>query len=179
MLRDEVVYRLAHPSDAAELAAFGAESFVAAYGHALRPADLGLHVVRTYSEALQLGEIADPASWTLIADREGELVGAVLLRWASPPVDLAPELHWAEIGRFYVAKPYWRTGISTDLMVAALRSIRERQGPIVWLQAWERAERALAFYRKWGFLEIAETSFRVGSEVQRDLILARSLRQFR
>lgn len=177
MLRDEVVYRPARPADAGELAALGAETFVEAYGYAMQPANAVLHVARTYSEELQLRELADPLAWTMVADREGDLIGAALLRWAALPADLAPELRWTEIGRFYVAKPYWQTGISSDLMVAALRSIRERHGVVVWLQAWEHAERALRFYRKWGFLEVGETTFRVGTEVQRDLILARSLRQ--
>lgn len=177
MLREEVVYRLARPDDAAELAACGAESFVDAYGYSMQPAHVVVHVARTYSEQLQLRELADPLAWTIVADREGDLIGAALLRWAAPPTDLAPELRWAEIGRFYVGKPYWRTGISSDLMVAALHSIRQRHGLVVWLQAWEQAGHALRFYRKWGFLEVGETTFRIGTEVQRDLILARSLRK--
>jgi diamine N-acetyltransferase len=176
MLRDEIVYRPALVSDAGELAAFGSEAFVAAYGHALSPGNLALHVARTYSEERQQRELEDPDAWTIIADRDGDVVAAAYLRWAAPPANLAPELRWAEIGRFYLAKPYWRTGISSDLMVATLASIRERRGELVWLQAWEHAEVALRFYRKWGFLEVGETPFHLGSERQRDLILARSLR---
>lgn len=176
MLRDQIVYRLAAVADARELAAFGSESFVAAYGHSLSPGNLALHTARTYSEELQRGELEDPLAWTLLAERDGEVVGAALLRWAVPPLALGPELQWAEIARFYVGRLYWQTGISSDLMVAVLRSIRERGGMLVWLQAWEQGERALRFYRKWGFLEVAETSFRAGNQLQRDLVLARSLR---
>jgi len=176
MLRDEIVYRPAVLADAAELAAFGSESFVDAYAHALKPGSMALHVARTYSEDLQRRELADPDAWTLLADRDGDIVAAAYLRWASPPAKLAPELRWVEIARFYLAKPYWRTGISSDLMVAALASIRERQGEVVWLQAWEQSEVALRFYRKWGFREVGEAQFRLGPELQRDLILARSLR---
>lgn len=176
MLRDEIVYRPAVLADAGELAAFGSESFVDAYGHAMNLGNVALHVARTYSEEAQRRELEDPAAWTIIADRDGDIVAAAYLRWAAPPGDLAPELRWAEIARFYLARPYWRTGISSDLMVAALSSIRERQGELVWLQAWEHAEVALRFYRKWGFLEVGEAPFKLGPEQQRDLVLARSLR---
>ena len=176
MLRDEVVYRPGVPGDAGLLAAFGSEAFVEAYGHALHPGHLALHVAKTYSEEQQRGELEDPRAWTIIADRDGDIVAAAYLRWASPPAQLAPEMRWAEIARFYLSKPYWRTGISSDLMVAALASIRERGGEVVWLQAWEHAEVALRFYRKWGFLEVGEAPFQLGPEKQRDLILARSLR---
>jgi GNAT superfamily N-acetyltransferase len=100
---------------------------------------------------------------------------AALLRWAEPPPGLAPELPWAELARFYVARMYWETGVSSELMVAVLRSIRSRGGRLVWLQVWERAERAIRFYRKWGFFEVGEAPYTVGRELQRDLVLARSL----
>lgn len=176
MLRDEISFRTATLADAAELAAFGSESFVAVYGYSMSPGNLALHVTRTYSEENQARELADPLAWTMLGEREGELVGAALLRWAPPPEDLAPELRWAEIARFYLSKAYWQTGVSTDLMIEVLHSIREREGLLVWLQVWERAERALRFYRKWGFLEIGAAPFRAGTELQRDLVMARSLR---
>lgn len=176
MLRDEVCYRTAVPADASELAGFGSESFVAAYGHALRPADLALHVARAYSEERQYQELVDPLAWTVLGEREGDVVGAALLRWAAPPPGLAVELRWAELARFYVARPYWRTGVSTDLMFTALKSIRDRDGLLVWLQVWEAALQAIAFYRKWGFYEVGEAPYRIGAVVQRDVVLARSLR---
>jgi ribosomal protein S18 acetylase RimI-like enzyme len=176
MLRDEIVYRQARPADAQDLAAFGSESFVEAYGYSVKPGDLTLHVLRTYSEELQLEELSDPNSWTILAGREGSIVGAALLRASSPPAELVPELNWTEIARFYVSQPYWKTGVSTDLMVATLLSIRERLSEVVWLQVWEHAGQAIRFYRKWGFLEVGEAPFRLGTEVQRDLVMARSLR---
>ncbi|HEV8598434.1 MAG TPA: GNAT family N-acetyltransferase [Gemmatimonadales bacterium] len=176
MLREEINYRIATPADARDLAGFGSESFIAAYGHALRPGDLALHVTRTYSEERQLQELIDPRAWTVLAEREAEIVGAALLRWSSPPAGLAAELRWTELARFYVARSYWRTGTSTDLMIATLKSIRDREGLLVWLQVWEAALHAISFYRKWGFYEVGEAPFRVGTLVQRDLVLARSLR---
>ena len=176
MLREEIEYRAATAADASELARFGSESFVAAYGHALRRGDLALHVACTYSEERQHQELVDPLAWTVLGEREGEIVGAALLRWAPPPAGLAAELRWAELARFYVARPYWRTGVSTDLMVATLKSVRDREGPLVWLQVWEGAPYAIAFYRKWGFYEVGEAPYRVGTLMQRDLVLARSLR---
>lgn len=175
MLLDEIVYRRAEPEDALALARFGSEAFVAAYGQSVRPADLALHVLRTYSEELQLAELTDPACWTLVAQHGGELVGAALLRAAPPPAELAPELRWSEVARFYLARSYWRTGVSGGLMTAVLRSIRERPCEVVWLQVWEAAEAALRFYRKWGFYEVGDTPFRVGTDIQRDLLMARSL----
>ena len=173
MLRDEVIYRRGTPADALELAAFGAESFVDAYGSINSRRQVALHVERTYSEALQRAELEDPGSWTMVADREGEIVGAALLWWRDPPPPIEPAGGWAEIKRFYVGRRYWRTGVSTDLMVAALQSIREGRGRAVWLQVWEHAAQAIGFYRKWGFSEAGEIPFMLGTERQRDLLMTR------
>jgi|KBSSwiStaDraftv2_1062776.scaffolds.fasta_scaffold26814_2 diamine N-acetyltransferase len=175
MLRDEVIYRRATPADAPELAGFGSQSFVDAYGSLNSRRQVALHVERTYSEDLQRAELTDSGSWTIIGDREGEIVGAALMRWYDPPAPLAAGAKWAEIKRFYVGRGYWRTGISTDLMVAALQSIRDGAGDSVWLQVWEDATQAIGFYRKWGFVEVGEMPFMLGTEAQRDLVMARTL----
>jgi ribosomal protein S18 acetylase RimI-like enzyme len=45
----------------------------------------------------------------------------------------------------------------------------------VWLGVWERNVRAQAFYRKWNFRTVGEHMFRLGADLQRDLIMERRL----
>ena len=175
MVREEVTYRRAVPADAAELAGFGSQSFVDAYGSTNPPREVARHVERTYSAALQLSELQESGSWTILGDREGEIVGAALMRWHDPPLPIGPGERWAEITRFYVGRPYWRTGISADLMVEVLQSIRDGEGAGVWLQVWENAPQAVGFYRKWGFREAGHLPFMLGTIRQRDLLMARTL----
>jgi RimJ/RimL family protein N-acetyltransferase len=40
---------------------------------------------------------------------------------------------------------------------------------------WERNARALAFYSRWGFTEVGEMRFVLGSDPQRDLLLSLAL----
>lgn len=174
MLREEVTYRRAVPADAGELAAFGSQSFVDAYGNTNPRREVARHVARTYAE-LQKAELEDPESWTILGDREGDIVGAALMRWNEPPLPLASEGKWAEIKRFYLGRMYWRTGISADLMAAVLQSIREGKGTGVWLQVWEHAEQAIGFYRKCRFRETGHAPFMLGTEEQRDLVMRRLL----
>ena len=175
MVREEVVYRRAVPADAAELAGFGSQSFVDAYGNASPRREVALHVASTYSAELQLAELQESGSWTIVGDRDGELVAAALMRRHDPPLPIGPREKWVEIRRFYVGRPYWRTGISTDLMVEVLQSIRDAGGAGAWLQVWEAAAQAVGFYRKWGFREAGQVPFTLGTVVQRDLLMARTL----
>ena len=46
---------------------------------------------------------------------------------------------------------------------------------LIWLGVWEQNPRAIAFYTKWGFVEVGAQTFRLGSDLQRDLVMAREL----
>ena len=45
----------------------------------------------------------------------------------------------------------------------------------VWLGVWERNPRAIAFYRKCGFVEDGAAVFVVGTDPQRDVIMSLTL----
>ena len=45
----------------------------------------------------------------------------------------------------------------------------------LWLGVWERNVRAQAFYRKQGFTVVGSQIFRLGSDPQRDLVMAKGV----
>ena len=47
---------------------------------------------------------------------------------------------------------------------------------IIWLGVWEKNERAIAFYNKWGFKKFAEHEFILGKDVQTDWLMMRELK---
>ena len=56
-------------------------------------------------------------------------------------------------------------------MNAALDTVRRLNIKHVWLGVWEKNPRAIAFYKKFGFEQIGEHVFLLGSDPQRDIIL--------
>ena len=44
----------------------------------------------------------------------------------------------------------------------------------MWLGVWERNARAIAFYAKWGFIDIGDHVFMLGSDRQTDRIMWRA-----
>ena len=46
----------------------------------------------------------------------------------------------------------------------------------IWLGVWERNERAIRFYEKWGFREAGTHDFILGNDVQNDLIMEYSVK---
>ena len=44
----------------------------------------------------------------------------------------------------------------------------------VWLGVWERNPRAIAFYHKWGFVDVGTQKFHLGADVQTDRLMVRA-----
>jgi diamine N-acetyltransferase len=66
-------------------------------------------------------------------------------------------------------------GVGAMLMQACLDEAVKQGCDTVWLDVWEPNVRARAFYRKWGFIEVGTQLFQLGSDLQHDLILQRSI----
>jgi ribosomal protein S18 acetylase RimI-like enzyme len=45
----------------------------------------------------------------------------------------------------------------------------------IWLGVWERNERAIHFYERWGFVTVGNRQFALGPELQTDLVMAKAL----
>jgi ribosomal protein S18 acetylase RimI-like enzyme len=162
------------PADAAPLARLGARAFADAFGAENSPEDMAAYLGRSYGEAQQAAELSDPGMATLLAELHGELAGFAQLRSGPAPVcvtGLAP----IELWRFYVDRPWHGRGVAQALMAAVAREAARRGGRTLWLAVWERNDRALAFYRKCGFLDVGSQPFILGSDRQTDRVMLRSL----
>jgi ribosomal protein S18 acetylase RimI-like enzyme len=78
-----------------------------------------------------------------------------------------------EVQRLYVAREFHGMGIARSLMLACLDEMNVVRSDVAWLGVWEHNPRAIAFYRKFGFAEVGEHIFPLGSDPQRDIVMAR------
>ncbi len=168
------VIRRAEPSDALPLAELAELTFRNTFEASNTPEDMNLHCTSYYSEAIQGREIADPKMATLICGHEGQRVGFAQLRWGPPP-DCIEADRPAEIQRLYVREAWHGKGVAQDLMSESMALAKAAGADQVWLGVWEHNPRALAFYSKWGFSEVGEHTFPVGTDPQRDIIMTRMI----
>jgi diamine N-acetyltransferase len=170
----DLTIRHGTPADAKALADFGARAFRDAFGADNRPSDMALYVGRTYGVSQQEAELTNPEIATLLAEVDGQLAGYAQLRANSAPdcvMDMAP----IELWRFYVAEAWHGRGVARALMNRVETEARGRGARTLWLAVWERNERAKAFYRKCGFTDVGSQHFVLGTDVQNDRIMVRSL----
>lgn len=76
----------------------------------------------------------------------------------------------------FCARKLWiGNGVGARMMQACLQEAEHMDCDVVWLDVWEQNARAIAFYRKWGFVEVGTQVFQLGDDPQRDLLMVRAV----
>ncbi|MBX9975973.1 GNAT family N-acetyltransferase [Cytobacillus firmus] len=81
-----------------------------------------------------------------------------------------------EIERIYIRSPFQKQGLGKYLFNKALEAAMEHNKKKIWLGVWEKNEKAIAFYKKMGFVQTGAHSFYMGDEEQTDFIMAKILK---
>ena len=129
-----------------------------------------------FSADIQAREIAEPNALTLLVEAQDELVAFAQLAFDSPNHAAGAQRPATHLQRLYVDREWHGTGLARDIMDTVVGRAVESGAGELWLAVWERNDRAIAFYRKVGFTVAGEQSFQLGNELQRDLVMVRSLR---
>ncbi len=159
--------RPATASDAVRLAEFAARTFADTFAAANRPEDIAEYLAKTYGEAQQGREIADPRVITLLGEHDGGLVAFAQVK--------IEEENRIEIARFYVDRERHGRGVAQELMQAVIDEAGRIRAKKLWLGVWERNDRAIAFYAKCGFRGEGSQPFLLGSDLQTDRVMVLDL----
>lgn len=166
--------RPALPEDAAILADLGARTFRETFERICSPGDMEAFLLRTYGVPQQRAELEDPSRPARLLEIDGEPSGFIQLRMGHREPGVAGTRP-VELQRIYVLRSCHGLGCGAALMREALALAEGWGADAIWLGVWENNHRALSFYRRWGFDEAGEHVFKIGEQVDRDLILARPL----
>lgn len=136
--------------------------------------DMDMYVSQTFSESKQLMEIQDPRRRIEIAWYENQPLG--FLHLLNGPVDPSiKETKAIEILRLYVDQKWHGKNIGAKLMERCLEIAQAEDYKVIWLGVWEKNFRAQAFYKKYGFQLVGSHIFKLGRDLQTDLIMLRYL----
>ncbi|MGI4739331.1 MAG: GNAT family N-acetyltransferase [Janthinobacterium lividum] len=162
---------------ATRLAALGHQTFSETFAATNTPADMAAYLAESYGPDLQLAQLQDPRHTFLLAEMQGQAVGYALLA-ADSTLGLPPEntsTKQLEIKQLYILEEWIGTGLGGALMRRCLEVAEAAGVSAVVLGVWEHNERAKAFYQRYGFREIGDVAFKLGEDVQRDLIYRKGL----
>ncbi|SEI65164.1 Ribosomal protein S18 acetylase RimI [Dyadobacter sp. SG02] len=80
-----------------------------------------------------------------------------------------------EIERIYVLRAWQGLKIGQLFYEKAIEIACARRYAYVWLGVWEENEKAIGFYKRNGFAEFDKHLFKLGDEIQTDIMMRRAL----
>lgn len=171
-----------HAKLAGEVAAVGAQAFAEAFAEHNSWSDLVAHLERRYAPAAVAARTGEAAcAYFLARDGRGP-VGMALLE-DGPPSDGAtlqqplPRGGAAQLRELYVLARARSAGVGARLLDAVVDEARRRGARCLWLGVWSENPRAVRFYRRHGFAIVGSHTFVLGSDAQRDHVMARALHE--
>lgn len=158
------------PSDLHELQEISRTTFTETFEVHNSAEDLNTYLQEQLSLVQLSKELQNPESAFYFGKINSEAAGYLKLNWGKAQTELQ-DLEAFEIERIYVLKNYLGTGLGAFLMDAAIEIAYKMKPSYVWLGVWEKNERAIRFYQKYGFKVFGSHSFTLGNDIQNDLLM--------
>ena len=114
-------------------------------------------------------EISNPESFFYFARHKTQVVGYLKLNMGQAQSETQKAA--VEIERIYVLKNFQGQHIGKTLFQKALAIAQKKQLQFVWLGVWENNPRAIAFYTTLGFIPYDKHLFKLGDDLQTDIIM--------
>jgi ribosomal protein S18 acetylase RimI-like enzyme len=164
-----IAYRDAVAADGPELAQMARRSFTDTFGTLYRQEDLALFLDQAFGSSGLPADLTDPAYRVRVAIDQGRIVGYCKIGPVTFPgewPETAMELH-----QLYILSDHHGAGLAPVLMDWALDTMRAQGASEVILSVYVDNHRARRFYERYGFEEIGQYTFMVGSHEDDDRLM--------
>jgi ribosomal protein S18 acetylase RimI-like enzyme len=132
--------------------------------------DMQLFLDTTFNlESLQQ-ELSDKSNKFFFAKSDGEIAGYLKLSDNKKPAALE-NINALEISRIYCLTEKLGQGIGKTLLTFAIELAKNSNKETVWLGVWEHNQKAIGFYKSFGFQKFSEHIFMVGADAQTDWLM--------
>lgn len=127
-----------------------------------------------FTKGTLLREVGAKNNVFLLAFDRERPVGYARIREKNNPPSLGTN-NAIEIARIYAATNEIGKGIGKALMQKCIEIAKAAHREFIWLGVWEKNQRAIDFYTKWGFEKFADHEFILGDDVQNDWLMKKKL----
>ena len=160
--------------DLSALAQIGAKTFSQTFASSNDPTDFEAYLDKAFATGQLSIEMSNPEASFSFAKVEGKIVGYLKTNRGTAQTENV-EGRTLEIERIYVDAEVQGSGVGKALFEHALEEAKAIEADAIWLGVWEENPKAIEFYARQGFIAFGEHEFRIGREVQRDILMRREL----
>jgi ribosomal protein S18 acetylase RimI-like enzyme len=170
---NEIHIRYATPEDAQLIAELSRRTFYDTFASQNTVENMEKFMNEQFTQERLAAEVGAPSNIFIIAEINGEVAGYARLREVNdPPGDELPSI---KIARIYAVQNMIGRGIGNALMKKCIDIAYETGKRVIWLGVWEKNERAIQFYSRWGFEKFGEHDFVLGDDLQKDWLMRKQI----
>lgn len=173
-LRMSLFIRYATKDDAALIADISRQTFYDTFAADNTREDMEKFLGEQFTKGRLMLEVGSPGNEFLLAYKGDAVAGYVKLREGKVPMELKGK-NTLEIARLYVIKEFIGERVGAQLMQRSLEIAKDKGKDVIWLGVWEKNERAINFYHKFGFEKFGECDFLLGNDLQQDWLMKKEL----
>ena len=159
----------AKPGDASLVSDLSNITFIQTYQGTCSDEDLQEFIDQCFNTEVILRELQEPEEYYFLAFSDGLPVGYMRLKEDYRDYPDITKNRALELKRIYVLNDYHSQGIGAMLMEFAIEFALEKDFEAIWLGVWEENNRAIQFYKRFGFEDTgARNTFYIGKTAQMD-----------
>jgi diamine N-acetyltransferase len=162
-----ITIREANISDVGLLSELGRQTFFQTFADQNTKEDMDLYLNETFNLKSVSDQLRDENSYFFIIEYDGVPAGYSKLRKDGQDA--------LEIERIYIAKKFQGKKLGKELMEHCVEFAKQKNYKRIWLGVWEKNEKAIAFYEKFGFIPFGSHVFILGTDPQTDLLMEKDL----
>ena len=136
--------------------------------------DMDKFLTQQFTKGRLMMEVGAKGNTFLLAYHGAEVAGYVKIRDERIPLSMG-NTSALEIARIYAMANQIGKGVGSVLMQSCIDIAKQRNKEWLWLGVWEKNQRAIEFYTKWGFVKFDETDFLLGDDIQRDWLMKKKI----
>lgn len=166
--------KLASINDAETIADLSRKTFHETFAPHNTVKDMEIFLQEQFTKSSLIAEVGVSFNTFFLAYADEKIAGYMKLRER----DNLKELHGLkslEIARIYATAMMVGKGVGSSLMQHAIDVAMLKQKQVIWLAVWEKNQKAIDFYLKWGFEIFGKQIFVLGTDLQKDWLMKKML----
>lgn len=169
-----LVIREATVEDARLIADISHRTFYETFAAHNSKEDMDKFLGQQFTRGKLIMEVGSRGNIFLLAYNNDVVAGYVKLRNERVPPGMG-NANALEVARIYAMTDQIGKGVGSVLMQSSMDIAKQLKKEWLWLGVWEKNERAIEFYTKWGFEKFDETDFLLGNNLQRDWLMKKRI----
>ena len=171
----DITIRTATSQDAELIADISRETFHNSFAPYNTKANMDKFMTEVFTRKKLIAELDLPGNIFLLAYVKDQPAGYVRIRdKAIPEIELHTD-NVIEIARIYTVTNHIGKGIGAALLEKSISIANEKNRTFIWLGVWEKNNKAIRFYERFGFKKFGEHGFLLGDDLQTDWLMMKKL----